>query len=63
MVETWNLGRKYAHIFSFRKYTFQYQEPLNFVDVSIFLQKFSAFFGKNNTFTQSDSVRALLEIF
>ena len=62
MPETWNLVRKYTHICSFRKYTFKYQDPLNFADGIIFLQK-SAFFGNNSTFTQSDVVRAVLEIF
>ena len=38
--------------FNFRKYNFQYQGPFNFADVSIF-------FGKNGTFTQSNSVRAV----
>ena len=62
MLETWNLVRKYTHIFSFSKYTFQYLDPLNSADVSIFCKK-SAFFGNNSTFTQSNSVRAVLEIF
>ena len=39
MLETSNLARKYIHIGSFRKYTFQYQGPINFDDVSIFLAK------------------------
>ena len=30
MLETWNLVREYKHIYSFRKYTFWYQGPLNF---------------------------------
>ena len=29
-------GTKYTHICSFRKYTFYYQDPLHFADVSIF---------------------------
>ena len=65
MLETWNLAGKYTHICSFRKYTFQYQRPLYFADVSIFfffLQKM-VFFGRNSTFTQSDSVRVVLETF
>ena len=49
----------YTNICSFRKYTFQYQGPLNFVDVRIFWQKISIF-GNNSTFTQSNIVRALL---
>ena len=55
MLETWNLVRKCKQIFSFRKYTFQYQTSLNFADVNIFWQ--------NSTFTQSIRVRAVLEIF
>ena len=51
-LETWNVVRKYAHICSFRKYTFQYQGPLHLADVSIFCKK-SAFFDKNSAFTQS----------
>ena len=62
MLETSNLARKYRHICSFRKYSFYFQDPLNFVDVSIFLPKISVF-GQNSTFTQSNSVRAVFEIF
>ena len=62
MLETWNLARKYTHIWSFSKYTFSYQGVLNIADVITFLQKIS-FFGKNNTFTQSHCVRPVLEIF
>ena len=51
MLETSNFARKY----SFRKYTFQYQGPLNFADVSIFYKKMAYI-------TQSN-VRAVLEIF
>ena len=46
MLETSNVARKHTHIFSFRKYTFQYQYPLNFANVSIFLQKISDFWPK-----------------
>ena len=46
MLETSSLARKFAHICSFRKYTFQYQDPLNFADVSIFSQKVSVFLIK-----------------
>ena len=38
MLETSILVRKYIHIFSFRKYTFHYQGPLNFADVISLLQ-------------------------
>ena len=36
MLETSNLVRKYTHISSFRKYTFQRQGVLNFPDESIY---------------------------
>ena len=36
--------------------------PLTFADVCIFCKK-SAFFAQNSTFTQSNSVRAVLEFF
>ena len=62
IIETWNFVRKYTHIFSFRKYTFQYQVPLNSADVSMFCKKL-VFFGKNGTFTQSNSVRVVSDIF
>ena len=62
MLETWYLLRKYTHIWSFREYTFQYQGTLNFADDSIFLQKISIFWQISN-FTQSNIVRAVLEIF
>ena len=42
------------------KYTFWYQGPLNFADVSIFYKK-KYFFGININFTQRNSVRAVLE--
>ena len=42
MLETLNLVRKYTHIGKFRKYTLQYQGPLNFA--------MSPFFAKNQVF-------------
>ena len=45
-----------------RKYTFYYQGPLNFADVSI-LHEIIIFFGKNSAFIQNNSVRAVLENF
>ena len=42
------------------KIYFQYQDHLNFVDVTIFSQM-SAFFSKNSTFTQSNRKTAVLE--
>ena len=62
MLETLNLVRKYKDIYSLRKYTFQYQEPFIFADVSIMLQK-TTFFGKTNTFIQSNSMTALWRFF
>ena len=56
MLETSNLARKYTRICSFRKYTFQYQDYLNFADVREFFGKKSAFYGKNSTFTQNNTV-------
>ena len=46
MLETLNLACKYTPICSFRKYTFQCLAPLNFADVSIFLQKNQCFLPK-----------------
>ena len=43
MLEIGNLARKYTHICNFRKYSFWYQDPLYFGDVSIFLKKISIF--------------------
>ena len=62
ILETGNLVHKYTHIFSFRKYTFYCQDPLDFADVSIFWKN-SPFFVKNSTFNQSNSMRAMLEMF
>ena len=61
-LKSWYLACKYTLICSCRKCTFWYQGLLNFADVSIFCKK-SVFFSQNSTFTQSNSVRALLEIF
>ena len=52
MLETSNLARKYTPIFSFRKYTFQCLGPLNFADVSIFLQKISVFCPKKYLYSK-----------
>ena len=59
MIETSNLARKYTAICNFRKKILGF---LNFADITIFLQKL-AFFIQKRTFTQSNSVRAMLEIF
>ena len=62
MLETSNLACKYTHICSFRKYTSQYQDPLNFADVSFSL-KDHHILAQNSTFPQSNSMRAVLKIF
>ena len=46
ILEIWKFVREYTDLCSFRKYTFLYQDPLNFANVSIFLQKNQHFFGK-----------------
>ena len=62
MLETLNLTLKYTRICSFRKYTFYWLDLLNFADVGIFCKKL-AFFVQKSTLTQSNSLRAVLEIF
>ena len=66
MLETSNLARKYKPIFSFRKYTFQCLGPLNFADVSIFLQKISVFCPKKYLYSKQQCescVRDFLVLF
>ena len=46
MLETWHLVRKFTHIYSFRKYTFQYQGSHNFVDIRMFFVKSEHFLVK-----------------
>ena len=55
------VGGTHTHTCIFKKYIFYYQGHLNFGGVIIYLQK-SAFLGKSSTFTQSNSMRAVLEI-
>ena len=55
--KAWHLVHKYTHACSFRKHYFQFIEPLHFADVSRF------FCCKSSNFTQSNSMRAVLEIF
>ena len=55
MLETWNMVRKYTPIYSFRKYTFWSQGPLNFADVSLFYKN-SAFFLKNKIYKYMSSI-------
>ena len=62
MLETSSLLRKYTHICSFGKYTFYYQDPLNFADGSIFSQKIIIFWQKKVPLLKV-IVWELLEIF
>ena len=73
MLETWNLVRRYTgiwkyvfHFLSFQKIYLLLPKLSYFLILlmpAFFFQKKTAFFGKNSTFTQSNSVRAVLEIF
>ena len=66
MLETSNLALKYTSICSFRKYIFQCLGSLNFVDVSIFLQKISAFCPKKYLYSKQQCescVRDFLVLF
>ena len=47
-------GTKVHNICSFRKYTFQYQDPVNFADISVFffLQKISIFWQKQYLYSR-----------
>ena len=51
-----------THICSFRNIPFSTKVALILLMSALFCKK-SAFFGKNSTFTQSNGVRAMLEIF
>ena len=62
MLETLNLARNYAHLFSFRKKPFSTKAFLILMMSAFFWIK-SGFFGQHSTFTQSNNVRAELEIF
>ena len=55
-LKTWNLVLKYTHT-----YVVSENKPFS-IKTSLILQM-SAFFAKNSTFTQSNSMRAVLEIF
>ena len=53
ILETSNLVRKYTHICSFKKYTFQYYGLSNFADVSIcFCKKVSIFLSKQYLYSK-----------
>ena len=56
MLETWNLAHKYTH-------THKDSKNIRFSTKILLILLMSAFLGKNGTFTQSNSVRALLDIF
>ena len=66
MLASSNLARKYTHIFSFRKYTFQCLGFLDFADVSIFLQKIIVFCPKKYLYSKQQCescVRDFLVLF
>ena len=46
ILQNYNLVRKYTHIFSCKKYTFQYPEFPNFADLSILFAKNQRFLAK-----------------
>ena len=53
MLETSNLTRKYTPICSFRKYTLQCLDPLNFADVNnFFCKKLTIFFPKKYLYSK-----------
>ena len=56
MLEIWNFVRKYTH-------THVVSEDMPFSTMALIILLMSTFFGKNSTFTQSNSVTAVLEIF
>ena len=64
MLETSHLARQYTPICSFRKYTenFSAQTPLILLMSTFFCKKL-AFYVQKSTFTQSNSVKAVLEVF
>ena len=51
-LETSNFAPKYTPISSFRKYTFYYLGPLNFADVSVYLQKNKIFCPKKYLYSK-----------
>ena len=59
MLETSNLAHKYTRICSFRKYTSQCLDPLNFADVSTFLQKISVFCPKKYLYSKHQYERCV----
>ena len=66
MLQTSNVARTYTPICSFRKYTFYCLSPLNFADVSIFLQKVNVFSPKKYLYSKQQCescVRDFLVLF
>ena len=66
MLETSHLAPKYTSLCSFRKYTVLCLGPLNFADVSIFLQKNSVFYLKKYLYSKQyceNCVRDFLVLF
>ena len=65
-LQTSNLARKYRPICNFRKHSFQCLGPLNFADISIFLQKISVFCPKKYLYSKQQCescVRDFLVLF
>ena len=63
MLETWNLVHKDTHTYVVSEnIPFSTKAVLILLMSAVFLQKI-AFFGENSIFTQSNIVRAVLEIF
>ena len=61
-LQTSNLARKYTHIYSFRKFTFYYLDPVNLADVIIFCKN-QRFLAKIVPLLKDNSVRVVFEIF
>ena len=63
MLQTSNLAHTYTSICSFRKYTFYCLSPLNFANVSIFLQNVNVFSPKNMCESYVRDVLVLFSVF
>ena len=63
VLQTWNLFRKYTHKFSSRKCIFTTKAFLTLLMSDFIFYKKSAVFEKSSTFTQSNSLKVVLEIF
>ena len=60
MLENRNFARKCTHIWSLRRCTFLCEGSFTFHDDNVFCKK-SGFFGISKTFSQSNSLRSVLE--